>query len=366
MPIHCYSGLPGSGKSYSVVEKVILPTLKANRRIVTNLPLTLEEIYKDFPLAEIEIVNIREQPEIFDLENNPSYRGAVFVMDEIWQKWPAGMTPQQMPQIEKSFFAEHRHYVGDDGLTNEIIIVCQSLSQIANFIRELVDTTFISSKLDKVGLDKKFRIDIYSGACNLQRRQENGLIRSGYSAYSKDVYKYYRSHTRNETSFMSGIENHVDKRANLLGSTGFLTLAAIAIVGVFGAFYWFFTSWGDTSKYHKEAPKIVQNHTVPTSPPPGYMALSNQSLRPAVSTSDTPAELPLSKDWRIAAILHGKKVYATGHALLINNKTSQTREISLRGHCSTVPRTRWEWVCKIDGEQITYWSGYEKNRNTFM
>ena len=37
MAINAYTGLMGSGKSYEVVENVILPALAAGRRVVTNV-----------------------------------------------------------------------------------------------------------------------------------------------------------------------------------------------------------------------------------------------------------------------------------------------------------------------------------------
>ena len=38
MSIVGYSGLPGSGKSYGVVENVVIPALEAGRHIITNIP----------------------------------------------------------------------------------------------------------------------------------------------------------------------------------------------------------------------------------------------------------------------------------------------------------------------------------------
>lgn len=48
MSLNGYFGKPGSGKSYSVVEYVVLPALKKGRHVVTNIPLEgelLEQVF---------------------------------------------------------------------------------------------------------------------------------------------------------------------------------------------------------------------------------------------------------------------------------------------------------------------------------
>jgi len=49
MPFDFYCGRPGSGKSYGVVENVIVPAFKQGRDVVTNLPLVVDELRKAFP-----------------------------------------------------------------------------------------------------------------------------------------------------------------------------------------------------------------------------------------------------------------------------------------------------------------------------
>ncbi|CAK0748138.1 hypothetical protein CCP3SC1AL1_1590006 [Gammaproteobacteria bacterium] len=44
-------------------------------------------------------------------------------------------------------FAEHRHKVGLDGLTQEIVLVSQAQSQIAKYLRDLIDSTVLSIKI---------------------------------------------------------------------------------------------------------------------------------------------------------------------------------------------------------------------------
>ncbi|MCT7418525.1 zonular occludens toxin domain-containing protein [Pseudomonas aeruginosa] len=39
---------PGHGKSYGVVEHVIIPSLKQDRHVVTNIPLEVDMLLMDF------------------------------------------------------------------------------------------------------------------------------------------------------------------------------------------------------------------------------------------------------------------------------------------------------------------------------
>jgi len=65
MSVVAYTGLPGSGKSYGVVENVIIPCLQEGRPIVTNLPLKLGELQawcteNKAPQPKIDIVDLEE------------------------------------------------------------------------------------------------------------------------------------------------------------------------------------------------------------------------------------------------------------------------------------------------------------------
>ncbi|MFU1923019.1 zonular occludens toxin domain-containing protein, partial [Klebsiella pneumoniae] len=48
MAIDAYVGKPGHGKSYGVVEHVIIPSLKQDRHVVTNIPLEVDMLLMDF------------------------------------------------------------------------------------------------------------------------------------------------------------------------------------------------------------------------------------------------------------------------------------------------------------------------------
>lgn len=242
MAITAYVGLPGSGKSYSVVEYVILPALNSGRVIATNMPLNYDEVFAVYPDARGRVYPLQsDTPEGWSLLWNKIPKGALVVLDEIWQFWPAGLKADSMNSACKAFLAEHRHCVGE-GRSTEIVIIIQDLSNAAQYVRNLVDKTYLSVKLDMVGATKKFRVDIYQGSVKGPRYPKSGILRTLYGSYKPQVYRYYLSHTKSETG-AAGDETRADGRANifkgyafLLGVPAALAVVVFAFLGVYRYF----------------------------------------------------------------------------------------------------------------------------------
>ena len=51
MSISAYTGLPGHGKSYGVVDNVIRPALEKKREIFTNIPMNSDECLERFGMT---------------------------------------------------------------------------------------------------------------------------------------------------------------------------------------------------------------------------------------------------------------------------------------------------------------------------
>ena len=223
-----YAGLPGSGKSYGVVENVILPALKDGRRVWTNIPLNMELIENEFPSKVVlfDTSDLRDDPAWFQ---ETFEQGATIVIDEAWRLWPAGLKANQMAEAHKSFLAEHRHMVGADGYSTEIVLVTQDLSQIAAYPRSLVETTYRAVKLNMIGQSKKFRIDVFQGAATGNNPPKKDRLRQLYSSYKPDIYKYYQSQTMSENEG-HGSEDNTDKRVNILTSPWLRIGAPIGLV----------------------------------------------------------------------------------------------------------------------------------------
>lgn len=214
MAITSYTGLPGSGKSHGVFEHVIVPALEQGKRVWTNIPfiesaLTARSLPTPtaFTVAEIEN-NPRWFQEIFE-------SGAVLVLDECWRLWPSGLKANNAVDGHKSFLAEHRHMVGEDGYSTEVCLVTQDLGQLSMFVRQLVDSTYRFVKADKIGFKSRYALHIYQGAVTGQNPPEGKKLRTIPGKYNPEIFKLYKSHTMSKTGD-AGDETATDGRNNAL------------------------------------------------------------------------------------------------------------------------------------------------------
>jgi zona occludens toxin (predicted ATPase) len=286
MSINAYVGLPGSGKSYSVVEHVVLPALKNGRRVWTNIPLNLELIEELGYQAPVifETNEIVENPKFFQ---EIFEAGATIIIDECWRFWPAGTKASNMEMGHKSFFSEHRHMVGADGNSTEIALITQDLSQIAATVRNLVEFTNRSVKLNAIGASTKFRVDIYQGAVTGPKPPESQRLRQLFGSYKPEVYRLYQSQTMNQSA-EHGDETLTDDRMNIFNSK-LLKIGAPIALAIGGMFIW--NSMAAVNEMYSgdgDAEQVVQAGDV----------------RPAVEV----IEKIVLPDPRLLAILHDRNV----------------------------------------------------------
>lgn len=251
MAITAYVGLPGHGKSYGVVANVIIPALRQKRLVYTNIPMHEEHCINELGMAPVPF-------SIDDLLKNPNWfttvftAGAVLVLDECWRLWPSGLKASNVREGDKTFLAEHRHMVGENGFSTEIYLVTQDLSQLAMFVRALVESTIRMVKLTNLGLDKRFRVDMYSGAVTGSKPPISKREREIHGGkFKKEIYDFYKSHTKSETGF-AGDETKTDKRFNIFKGLG-IKLGLIFIICC-AVFIWF----GSQTVKHAYVPEPVK------------------------------------------------------------------------------------------------------------
>jgi zona occludens toxin len=232
MTISAYTGLPGHGKSYGVVENVIIPALKSKKPVFTNIPMNTEECLNRFKIA----------PTFFDINDiikNENWwfevfeSGSIIIIDEVWRLWPSGLNASKARYSDKSFLAEHRHMVGKNGQSTEIILVTQDLGQLANFVRSLVENTFRVTKQTKLGLNSAYRVDVYFGSVTGNNPPTSKRHREIHGKFKKNVFTLYKSHTKSETG-QAGDETRIDDRFNVLkGASWKVGIAVIIVLGLF-------------------------------------------------------------------------------------------------------------------------------------
>ena len=233
MSIDAYTGLPGSGKTYSVIAQQIVPGMKAGRQLVTNIPVKTDLLKQDFPKGEISTFSteqLQANPETIATLCPP---GAILILDEVWRIFPAGWQVAKIPDAYKSFFAEHRHRVNAKGDSTQIVLVTQDLAQISAFARQLVETTYRTTKLTTVGLSKRYRVDVYHGPQSGPNANPSNALRQIFGKYEPKIYRYYTSHTQSEAAAEGANEKSVDGRANAL-KRPLLLMAPLIILGLVG------------------------------------------------------------------------------------------------------------------------------------
>jgi zona occludens toxin len=337
MSIYAYVGLPGSGKSYNVVANVIKPALEQGRVVVTNVPLHMPKILERWPSADV-----REFP-IDAVKLNPgefgdhAKAGCVLVLDELWKLFPAGQKVDRVPDPWKSLLAEHRHMVDEAGNSMSIVFVCQDLAQIGAFARQLVEQTFVHTKLGHLGMSGSFRVDVYPGGRAGLQPVPSQRIREIFGKYRKEIFELYQSHTMSESGKSGANEKHVDGRANIWRRP-MIYVAGLAVVLAF--------FWG--------VPAAIKAFHDPGGKATAASGASRRALTAPgdalVASSTRPAGYAARPAWRVAGTM--LRHDGTGRALLTDGAVSVS--VPFEKYCV---RLVGEWVsCEWLGEEVTPWS----------
>ena len=334
MAVHAYVGKPGSGKTYGAVERVVIPSLKQGRHIVTNIPLNIDALLSDFG-GTIEILpdDWWERPDLSEFTKN----GCVLVLDELWRRWPAGQTVSKANPSDKSLLAEHRHMVDGKGNSMRIVLVTQDLSQLASSARTLIETTFVVKKYNK----KFYRVNSYSGVVTGDSPPKSRLIRQAAGRYKKEVYSYYKSATKSATGDV-GDESVADKSGSFLRSytLWFVLIFAIFAIpfGIYKATSFF--AVGGSSVNIKDSVKTVHSNSEP----------------PKISQPPKP-KIIYSQTWRLSGFIHpsipdpdSKDISV---AVLVSS-SGKTRYITFSS-CRYYSDFK-EAYCDLDGERVTPWT----------
>ena len=216
-------GAPGGGKSYEAVVYHILPALAAGRKVITNLPLNLDNIsrldytYRD--LIEIRTQTLAVKPETdwekaeslykrFGIAAKNSYfnpaafshledygdpwrhpetgSGPLYVIDECHLAVRKVGTPIEVEE----WYSLHRHESAD------VLLITQTYGKVNQAIRELAQVVYRVRKATAFGTNDKYIRKVQDG---LRGEVINESIRSYKPAY----FDLYKSHTKGGGSELS-------------------------------------------------------------------------------------------------------------------------------------------------------------------
>ncbi|PTU72795.1 zonular occludens toxin domain-containing protein [Pseudomonas mangrovi] len=343
MAIDAYTGLPGHGKSYGVVEHVIIPSLKQNRLVVTNIPLAADDLLMDFG-GRIEQLPADwfERADLAEL----APPGAVLVLDELWRRWPNGMKASEASVEDKALLAEHRHRVDVKGRSMRVVLVTQDLAQIASWVRLLVETTYRMRKLSK----KTFLVDIYRGAVTGPRPPKSSMLRQAGGRFKAEVFRYYQSATQSQSGDV-GDESKADGRASLLRSWGLWGLILLIVVGLIVGVV------GISRFFSPERFTPPEPVAAPVAAP--IQTPQSQGSRAAAQVYKTKPDGPvMSQTWRVGGHVMPAEFRAdaakVSFVVLVSNAGG--RRVLPITDCRFFPSGR-DVFCDVDGERVTPWTG---------
>lgn len=389
MAINGYFGQPRSGKSYSVVEYVVIPALKQGRHVITNIPLESDLLVQVFggQITQLDL-DALDDPDLADKIPH----GAVAILDESWRRWPAGQKVSQCSKKDLRWLKEHGHRVSIDGKAMQIILVTQVASDLASWVRALINHSFHMAKLDSVGADKRFSIKVYKGCPTGDRIPQKLLVRDAYGTYKPDIYQYYRSATQSESETLNvGDEKAIDKRANIWGSTSMklmlISMPILLICGLWGLKY--FSEMPDRIKAREAALNPGRIQAPPLLPIPDAAMLPSASpaskASPQYAASSLPVEPPPSPYWRVAGYIHPSAEPPDTHWDSIDGygpetsrinrlKTMQPQAIMVgMNGVRYFPLSKCHpyedginYYCDLDGQRVTPWSGQFQVTESFQ
>lgn len=212
MAITLLKGKPRSGKSYEAVRYHILPAIQEGRKVVTNIPLNIDEFVKIFGSQVRELIDVypfdfkkpygneRGLPYLSDPEDYIKYEtwkddngkdyGPLFVIDECHFHFPThtagkSVIPQDLTQKQLNFFSGHGHWGFD------FLLLTQSDRKLNKLLREDIEICFEVRKVRAHSDSSYSRKTSYYG-----EPRTTGLISTETRKYESQYFALYKSHTQ--------------------------------------------------------------------------------------------------------------------------------------------------------------------------
>lgn len=210
--INLLLGPPGGGKSFEAVVYHVLPALRQGRRIITNLPLVMDEIIKiDVKYSALVILRHSnlEQEETRNTWNafhrawdKLTYKsssapfssmadygdpwrhpvhgfGPLYVIDECHKALRAKGTKIEVEE----WFAEHRHENAD------VLLITQSYGKVSKAIIDLCQVVYRVKKATALGAENHYIRKVQDGL-------RGEVVNEGIRKYNPAFFKFYKSNTK--------------------------------------------------------------------------------------------------------------------------------------------------------------------------
>jgi zona occludens toxin len=330
MAFSAYCGSTGEGKTYEVVENVIVKSVAAGRRVLTNVTgLNIERIHSylrkqghdDGSFGEIvqlppiescagrfavieeasEFVN-GEPVATLDEAQSLIKGGDVVVLDEVWRIWKRGA---KIDANDEKFWRMHRHILHPEThISTDIVLITQNWSDLNSTLRGLVHQRYVMKKHTSLGFKSKYSVNVF----DIGARTPHIVMQR---TYRPEIFALYKSHSMGSGS---GKEATVDDRGNLLKRL-LLTTFPLLIVAFGGGGYviYKFFSQGDAKKAGAEKKSAEKSASA-------QKPMDEKGPAQTTDKSDTLGNLAGER-------VVGYVANATGIVLLIDVKGSGLRQV---------------------------------------
>jgi zona occludens toxin (predicted ATPase) len=268
--IICFAGLPGSGKSYDSVKKIV-DNLRNGRTVYTNID-GLDELSQeqretlksfagldDYEFNKRFIYLTKEQVYTF---HTFAKQGSLIVIDEV-HKWYSNREWNTNKNKEFADWAStHRHYGFD------LILITQDVGKIESHVRSLIEWTYVYKKVNFLGgaVQQKYLLFSYSGDdCDGQPLAKN--VRT----YDPKYFKCYKSHAGSDVKEL-GFMTHT----NILKHPIFYAIPVVICLTLYLVFVKSSLGSGDLLGSRKVVQRIEESKKVASAPPIQKQLSSNR------------------------------------------------------------------------------------------
>lgn len=234
MPINVYTGLMGSGKTFECVSSVIVPAIAKGRRVVSNIENLQIELIRSYA-SEKYSVPLEKCGELVCVENETLtndnfypdgtdkesivHQGDMVCIDEAWQFYGSAI---KLNENSMNFFRMHRHYVHPETKVScDIVLMVQSITDLNRSLKLVVEFTFIFTKMKAIGMNTRYRVDLYQG----HKTPIRSRVSSELKKYDKKVFPLYSSYQGGK-----GNEVAIDRRTNIFNSKKIYVLLVVILL----------------------------------------------------------------------------------------------------------------------------------------
>lgn len=231
--INLLLGAPGGGKSYEAVIFHVLPAVERGRKVITNLPLNLEEFERRSPGSSALIQIIKHEPgaprpfSVLEHYSNTwkgeGGLGPLYVIDECHEPLPrSGFGSKGTPQEIEEWFAMHRHEGAD------VLLLTQSYGKVSRNIVDLVQVVYRVRKNVALGSTSSYTRKVQDGI-------RGSVVNTGVRRYKKENYSLYKSHTRTNEAVQEAMTQDIVpfwKHWSVIGAVLMLSIGAISLYRV--------------------------------------------------------------------------------------------------------------------------------------